>query len=273
MLMTTSKIHRAADKLTLSIDIGGSHLKAGVVDANGTLVAGPVRVATPSPATSNRVLDTLMTMTRPLGPFDRVSVGFPGVVRNGTVLTAPNLVTKHWRNFPLGRTLSGQLGKPVRLLNDASIQGLGVIVGKGLECVLTLGTGMGFALYRQGHLMPHMEMGQHIARGDATYDQYVGDATLRDIGRKPWNKRMRKVVDAMEMLLNYDTLYLGGGNAKQIAFDLPANVRIVSNQAGVTGGARLWDPIMDELFPTPEAAQAEETTSTAKSVPAQAPHA
>jgi polyphosphate glucokinase len=260
--MTSSKTHRAADKLTLAIDIGGSHLKAGVLDANGTLVAGPVRVATPTPATPRQVLDALMAMIRPLGSFHRVSVGFPGVVRNGMVLTAPNLGTKQWRNFPLGPTLSEQLGKPVRLLNDASMQGLGVIVGKGLECVLTLGTGMGFALFRQGHLMPHMEMGQHIARGDATYDQYVGDAALRDIGRKPWNKRMRKVVDAMQTLLNYDTLYIGGGNARHIDFDLPANVHIVSNQAGVTGGARLWDPIMDELFPMPKAAHAEETTST-----------
>src|ERR1700688_3996771 len=201
--MTSSKTHRAADKLTLSIAVGGSHLNAGVVDANGMLVAGAVRVATPIPATPRRVLDVLMAMIQPLGPLDRVSVGFPGVVRDGTVLTAPNLGTKQWRNFPLGSTLSEQLGKPVRLLNDASIQGLGVIVGKGLECVLTLGTGMGFALYRQGHLMPHMEMGQHIARGDATYDQYVGDATLRDIGRKAWNKRMRKVINAMQTLLNY----------------------------------------------------------------------
>jgi polyphosphate glucokinase len=260
--MTSSKTHRAADKLTLSIDIGGSHLKAGVLDASGALVAGPDRVVTPVPATPRRVLDVLMAMIQPLGPFDRVSVGFPGVVRNGTVLTAPNLGTKSWRNFPLAPTLSEQLGKPVRLLNDASIQGLGVIGGKGLECVLTLGTGMGFALFRGGHLMPHMEMGQHIARGDATYDHYVGDATLRSIGRKSWNKRVSKVIVAMETLLNYDTLYIGGGNARRINFDAPPNVQIVSNQAGVTGGARLWDPIMDELFPMPEAAHAEEATST-----------
>ncbi len=241
------------DPLTLAIDIGGSHLKAGVLDADGALVGSPARVPTPAPATPQAVVDALLGMVRPLAPFCRISVGFPGVVQGGTILTAPNLGTKQWHDFALAATLSEQLGKPVRILNDGSIQGLGVVAGQGVECVITLGTGMGFAVFRKGLLAPHMEMGQHIARGDKSYDQYVGDAALHAIGRKRWNKRVRKVIDALTELLNFDTLYIGGGNAARVEIELPAGVRIVSNQAGVTGGVRLWEAAMDEFFAAPGA--------------------
>jgi polyphosphate glucokinase len=233
---------------TLAIDIGGSHLKAGVLDDSGTLVAGPARVVTPAPAAPDAVIGALVEMTSGLAPFARVSIGFPGVVRDGTVLTAPNLGTRQWQNFPFAATMAQHLGKPVRVLNDASIQGLGVITGQGLECVITLGTGMGFSLFQTGQLTPHMELGQHIAHGDKTYDQYVGEAGLRAAGRKRWNKRVRKVVGALDTLLNYETLYIGGGNATRIDFDLPRNVHIVSNEAGVTGGVRLWDPTLEANF-------------------------
>ena len=135
--------------LTLAIDIGGSRLKAGLLDRIGAMVAGPNRVNTPADSNPQAVVDALVTIGHPLGRFDRISVGFPGVVRYGQVLTAPNLGTPAWRNFPLAASLTERLGKPVRLLNDAEVQGLGVITGKGLECTVTLGTGMGFAVFFQ----------------------------------------------------------------------------------------------------------------------------
>jgi polyphosphate glucokinase len=233
---------------TLAIDIGGSHLKAGVLDPAGTIVSGPERVATPSPATPAAVIDLLVGLAGKLTPFARVSVGFPGVVRDGSIITAPNLGTPHWRNTPLAASLGERLQRPVRVLNDATVQGLGVITGIGVECIVTLGTGMGFAVFRRGQLTPQMEMGQHIAHGDDIYDAYVGDAALKNIGRKRWNKRVRKVVAALNTLLNFDTLYVGGGNSSKIDLDLPGNVHIVSNQAGVTGGIRLWDIVHDEAF-------------------------
>ena len=252
--MSDSAADTATALHTLAIDIGGSHLKAGVLDHHGAVVAGPARVVTPAPAAPDAVIGQLVEMTSGLTPFARVSIGFPGVVRDGTVLTAPNLGTKQWQNFPFAATMSQHLGKPVRVLNDASIQGLGVISGQGLECVITLGTGMGFSLFGSGQLTPHMEMGQHVAHGDKTYDQYVGEAGLRAAGRKRWNRRVRRVVTALNTLLNYDMLYIGGGNAMRIDFELPRNVHIVSNEAGVTGGVRLWDPTMEAAFATAAAA-------------------
>jgi polyphosphate glucokinase len=232
---------------TLAIDIGGSHLKAGVLDPSGKLVAGPKRVETPQPAAPAHVISELTALAGGLGPFHRVSVGFPGVVRNGKVLTAPNLGTPHWAGYDLAAALSSHFGAPVRLLNDASVQGFGVISGNGLECVITLGTGMGFALFRDGQLGPHLEMGQHMSRKGMTYDQYVGNAALEDVGDKRWNRRVAKVIDALDVLVNFDALLIGGGNARKIKFELPPRVRLVSNEAGLTGGVRLWDAKLETV--------------------------
>ena len=193
-------------------------------------------------------MQALATLTAPLGAFDRVSVGFPGVVSRGVVRTAPNLGTKEWQGFPLAERLRERLGRPVRVLNDGSVQGLGVIAGEGLECVITLGTGVGFAIFHSGKLAPHLELGQHPVQKDLTYDQYLGNAALHDIGKKKWNKRVQRVIGLLETLAAYDTLYIGGGNAKAIAFDLPSNVRITANAAGLTGGIHLWDERVDETY-------------------------
>ncbi len=238
----------AHDPLTLAIDIGGTRLKAGLLDASGTVVAGPNRVDTPRPSGPAAVVAALTQVVSPLGKFDRISVGFPGVVRSGRVLTAPNLGTEAWHSYPLAADLSQRLDKPVRLLNDASVQGLGVIEGEGLECVITLGTGIGFALFQDGLLAPHLEMSQHPVRKDMSYDQYLGNAALRAVGRPKWNRRLARALVIIETLTTYDTLLIGGGNAKAIDIGLPPNVRVVSNAAGIIGGVRLWDQKLDEVF-------------------------
>jgi polyphosphate glucokinase len=125
------------------------------------------------------------------------------------------------------------------MLNDASIQGLGVITGRGLECVLTMGTGMGFALFQDGQIAPHLELSQHPIRNRKTYDEYVGEAALEVVGRRRWNKRVRNIIGILETVITYDTLYIGGGNAELIEPPLPANVKIVSNTAGMTRRAAL----------------------------------
>lgn len=243
----------ARAKLTLAIDIGGSHLKAGIVDERASLVGERGRIPTPHGASAEDIVAALAALARPLGRFDRVSVGFPGVVRHGRVLTAPNLGTDAWHGFPLGPALEQALGRPVRMLNDASVQGLGAIDGAGIELVLTLGTGMGFALFTNGRLAPHLEMGQHPARKKKTYDAYVGDAALGKIGERRWNRRMQRVIRTMETLTGYDFLYIGGGNAERLTGDLPKNVRTVPNSAGITGGVRLWDRRHDAMFAAPDA--------------------
>ncbi|HET6307228.1 MAG TPA: ROK family protein [Rhodopila sp.] len=235
-------------KLTLAIDVGGTRLKAGLLDQNGNMVTGPDRVDTPSHATPQAVLDALVDLGTPLGHFDRISVGFPGVVRHGQVLTAPNLGTAEWRHFPLAASLTDKFGKPVRILNDAEVQGLGVIAGRGLECVITLGTGMGFALFQDGRPAPHLELSQHPIHKGKTYDQFIGVAALKDVGHRRWNRRLRRVLACITTLVGFDTLYIGGGNAKEIDFDLPPTITLVSNTAGITGGVRLWDKLLDPIF-------------------------
>jgi polyphosphate glucokinase len=226
---------------TLAIDIGGTGLKAAVLSPEGRMVMKRVRVPTPSPSTPSAVLDTLARLIKPLPPFDRISIGFPGVVRRGTVITAPNLGTKAWRGVALQDEISKLFGKPARLENDAEVAGLGVIDGKGLEVVITLGTGFGSAIFSDGRMTPHLELAHHPVRRSETYDEYVGDAAMKAAGRKKWNRRVLRVIVILRTLLNYDTLHIGGGNAANITFKLPKNVVLTSNDKGITGGIRLWD--------------------------------
>ena len=244
----TSRPARPAHPLTLAIDIGGTHLKAGILDAAGVMTAGPARIPTPHPAAPEAVVSGLTDMVGRLGPFDRISIGFPGVVRNGAVLTAPNLGTEAWHGFPLASALADKLGKPARMENDATVQGLGVIHGKDVECVITLGTGMGFALFVDGIPAPHLELSQHPARDKLTYDHYVGEAAMKAAGKRRWNRRVQRSIGNIHALTSCDILYIGGGNAKQIKFELPPWVRIVSNEAGITGGVHLWDTKLDPMF-------------------------
>lgn len=239
---------RRSGPSTLSIDIGGTHIKASVLDPTGAMIAPRVEVPTPSPATPENVLRLIKSMTADLPAFGRISAGFPGVVKDGRVFTAPNLGTQFWRGVNLAAELTKQLGAPARALNDAAVQGLGVVEGHGLECVITLGTGVGCALYRHRRLILPLELGQSRARGKKTYDQYLGNAALETKGRANWNRRLGKALVQIQSLVNYDMLYVGGGNARKIDLDLPDNVKIVSNTAGITGGVRLWDPDMEEYF-------------------------
>lgn len=238
---------------TLAIDIGGTGLKASVLDEDGTMIVDRVRVATTYPMSPSRMVDLLTGLIEPLPDFDRVSVGFPGMVRGGKVLTAPHFVTavgpgsevvpellEAWTGFDLAGALAARLGKPVKVVNDADLQGVAVIRGQGLEFVITLGTGVGTALFRNGRLCPHMEFAHHPFRRDQTYNQELGDAARALIGKKKWNRRVRLAITTFDNLLIYDHLYLGGGNARRITFELPANASIVDNAAGILGGIKLW---------------------------------
>jgi polyphosphate glucokinase len=228
-----------AGKLTLAIDIGGTGLKASVLDQSGKMVVDRVRVATPYPCTPQIMLDTLAQLVAPLPKFDRISAGFPGFVRDGVIITAPH-VNDGWENFPFADALEKRLGKPARVLNDAEVQGFGAMKGKGLELVITLGTGLGTALFRDGVLMPHMEFSQFHIRPKMTFNGYVGNAVLAKIGKKKWNHRVVKTIEAFRMLMQFEHLYIGGGNAARFT-EVPPGAEIVSNELGMIGGIRLWD--------------------------------
>jgi polyphosphate glucokinase len=238
----SSRIRRAthAAPRTLAIDIGGSGVKAAVLDARGRIVGERVRTKTPVRCPPVFLIRTVVDLVAPVGPFDRVSVGFPGVVRKGVVQTAPNLGSAKWHGFDLARALTRALKRPVRVLNDADVQGFGVITGKGLELVITLGTGFGSALFRDGELMPHLELSQHPVHGGETYDEYLGDRARKRVGTEKWNRRVRRVIGILETVVNYDRLHVGGGNAQRITFPLGRRARTVDNTAGLLGGIALW---------------------------------
>lgn len=224
----------------LSIDIGGSHIKATVLNNKGDLQVEYKRVETPSPASPENVISTIKSLVQDLSGYDKISVGFPGYVRDGVIITAPNLGTELWKNVDLRKGLETELGKGVAVVNDADMQGLGVASGKGFEMVITLGTGFGTALLQDGFLLPHLELAHHPFTKKSTYDEYIGEAALEKVGNEKWNKRVKKALKVLKTVFNYDTLYIGGGNAKKIDFELENDMRIVSNKDGIKGGARLW---------------------------------
>jgi polyphosphate glucokinase len=223
----------------LCIDIGGTGIKALILDATGRAMTDRVRMKTPRPATPRAVFNTLVELVTPLGTFDRIAVGFPGVVMDGVIKTAPNL-HHTWADFPMAAELQRKFGKRARVLNDAGMQGYAVIEGRGLEMVLTLGTGFGCALFIDGHYVPNLELAHHPFQDDVTYEEYVGAVAYEAVGNRKWNARVRRVLGQVQPIFNPRKIYLGGGNAKHLHSKLPPNVEITENIAGLFGGIALW---------------------------------
>lgn len=230
----------AAIKRILCIDVGGTGLKAAVISPSGKYLIKRHRTRTPKQRKPRNIVKTLCELVAPMGSFDCVTIGFPGVVKHGRVITAPHFGTKDWAGFDLAGAMHKKLKKPVKLLNDADVQGLAVIKGKGLELVCTLGTGFGTAWFREGELMPHMDLAHLVVRKKDDFDVYVGDKTKRKLGNHHWNRRVKKLIGVLETVFNYDRLYLGGGNSSSVKFKLPRNASLVSNNAGMEGGAYAW---------------------------------
>jgi polyphosphate glucokinase len=225
-------------KQTLAVDIGGSGVKVMVLDEEGSSLSERDRVPTPQPPLPEAILDVVVSLAEGK-EYDRISVGFPGVVRQGITKTAANL-TPEWIGFDLETALTKRLEKPTRVINDADMQGLGSVIGKGVELVITLGTGVGSALFLNGTLIPNLELGHHPFRKGETYEEQLGREAMDRHGKKRWNERVEKAIALLQRVYNYDILYLGGGNAKLIALPLPANVQTVPNVAGLLGGIALW---------------------------------
>jgi len=226
--------------ITLAIDIGGTGIKGLLLDARGKPVSEREHAPTPNPATPAAVLKVMDGIADRLPGFARVSVGFPGVVKHGATLTAHNLHRK-WIGFELERVLFRRWKKPVRVANDAAVQGFGAIRGRGLELVITLGTGFGSSLFIDGHLVP-LELAHHPWRKERTYEDDLGKQGLERHGRRRWNRLLERAIRQLDALFNYDHLYIGGGNAKRIDFALPKRATRVPNEDGLFGGAALWRP-------------------------------
>lgn len=239
---------------TLAIDVGGSGLKAAVLDAAGALISDRVRVPTPYPCPPERLVGTLSALVAPLPSYGRISVGFPGMVRTGRVLTAPSLsrvagpgskvssrLRHAWAGVDLAGALEEALGAPTRVVNDAEMQGAAVVRGQGLELVVTLGTGCGTGVFLDGRLAPHLELSQHPFRKGRTYDEVLGEAARKRVGNARWNQQVARAVRTLDVLLRFDRLYLGGGNSRRVTLTLGPNVEVIENIAGILGGVRLWD--------------------------------
>ena len=160
------------------------------------------------------------------------------MIKHGTTYTAANL-HPGWVGFPLQLELEKRWKKPVRVANDAAVQGYGAIRGEGVEMIVTLGTGMGSSLFTEGRLCPGLELGHHPWKKH-TYEDYLGRRGLDKYGKKAWNKFLEEAIAQTAATFNWDHLYLGGGNTKKIEFALGKNVEIVSNETGLLGGVALW---------------------------------
>jgi polyphosphate glucokinase len=242
------------DVRTLALDVGGSGLKGAVLDPSGVMLTDRVRVDTPYPCTPETLVSSLVALTDHLGVYHRVSLGFPGLVRNGRVRNIPSLSRRTydgdadpeleaaWRGFPLRDALADAFGVPVKVANDADVQGCAVVLGEGFEFVMTLGTGVGTALFLDGRLLPHIEGGHAPFRKEQTFEEQLGNLARKEIGNQRWGRRVAKAIAAYDRFLFFDTVYVGGGNAKHLDPDqLPTHARIVDNTAGIVGGVRLWD--------------------------------
>ncbi len=226
---------------TLCVDIGGTGVKLIVLDPTGSELCDRQRQETPHPATPESILGVIQELTSKVPEFDRVAVGFPGVISNGIIETAANLDT-HWLGINLAAQLEQRLKKPTRVANDADVQGYGCVSGEGVEMVLTLGTGMGSALFLDGRLVPNLELAHHLFKKKKTYEDYIGRPALQEIGKEKWIQRVEKVISTTKYIWNWDFLHLGGGNSKLLKeAELSNDVMLHSNKAGVLGGYFLWE--------------------------------
>jgi polyphosphate glucokinase len=223
---------------TLAVDIGGTGIKTIILDPDGKPLTQRERIPTPPRATPKKVVAIIEQMAQQQGEFDRVSVGFPGVIKDGKVLSAANL-GPGWTRFDFQKALSKQLMRPVRVANDADLQGMGSVSGKGIELVITFGTGVGSSLFVDNNLA-HLEMGHHPFRKSRSYEDELGHRALLRKGAKKWTKHVLEAVATLESAFNCDRLYIGGGNNRHIKATLPPNVQLVSNIEGLLGGIMLW---------------------------------
>ncbi|WP_127842536.1 ROK family protein [Actinomyces wuliandei] len=242
---------------TLCVDCGGGGIKASVLDAEGSTVSRAVRTSTPYPLPPTKLVDTIEALADQLARADRVTVGMPGMIRHGVVVSTPHYITRdgprsrvlpelvdQWTRFDMARAVSQRLDAPTLVLNDAEVAGAGVVTGHGLEMIITLGTGLGNAVFDNGVLAPHVEVSQGPVRWGLSYDDYIGEHERLRLGDAHWSRRVRRVVDSLRPMYLWDRLYLGGGNSRRITAAqlsrIGDDVVVVPNEAGMTGGARCW---------------------------------
>jgi len=235
----------------LGIDIGGSGIKAAIVNTQtGELMTERHRIETPRPATPENIGNTIVEMVNFFEWKGMIGCGFPGLIRHGVVQTAANLHTD-WQGVNIDKFLSEKTHLPTFVINDADAAGVGEIRfggGKGKNGVLmliTLGTGIGTALFVNGHLVPNTELGHlEFKGGDA--ELYASDAARvrEDLSWKDWAKRVNEYLIHVESLFSPDLVVIGGGASKKedkifqhFTLKTPVVAATLKNQAGIIGAA------------------------------------
>lgn len=249
------------EQLTLSVDCGGLGIKASVLDSAGTMRIPAVHIATPYPLSPKLLVETIAGLARSLPKADRATIGMPGMIRHGVVVATPHYINiagpltrmdpqlkTLWDGFDMRQALGDALKIPTLVLNDAEVHGAGVVAGSGFEVVLTLGTGLGCAVFDGGTLAPHIELSHAPVRRLTMYDEWIGEQERRRLGDSFWSRRVRTMIDELRPVFIWDRLYLGGGNSRRIRdsviHKLGDDVVIVPNEAGIIGGVRAWSLIL-----------------------------
>lgn len=249
------------------LDIGGSGIKGAPVNAeSGELLRERIRVPTPEAATPDEVVTAAIEVVSSSGWDGPVGCGFPGVVKEGVIRTAAN-VADEFIGFDLQTRLQKELGTPVRIVNDADAAGLAEMrwgAGRGVEgtvLMLTIGTGIGTALFIEGKLVPNTELG-HIEMHGREAELWAADRIrkVEDLSWKKWAWRVEEYLQKMEALLWPDLIIIGGGVSKKSEKFLPrieTRTRVVPaemlNEAGIAGAALAYIP-ETPVSPKPPAA-------------------
>ena len=235
----------------LGIDIGGSGIKGAIVDtATGELKSERIRLVTPQPATPEAVAQTLKELVDQIGYKGPIGCGFPARVINGEVLTAAN-IDKSWIKVKVEDLFSKVTGQKVFVANDADVAGLAELTFgavkdyKGPVLFLTIGTGIGSALFINGQMYPNTEFGHIKFKGDIA-EHYCSDAVREreELGYKEWGERLNKFLEYIAFLTQPDFIVLGGGVSKKFEkyeSKLTLSTKVVPattlNLAGIIGAA------------------------------------
>lgn len=214
-------------KRVLAIDVGGSHVKMRVFGRRELrqFDSGPE-------LTPRRMVSRVHEMTGDW-TYDAVSIGYPGVVLHGKVVTDPHNLGPGWVGFDFRKAF----GRPTRIMNDAAMQAVGSYEG-GRMLFLGLGTGLGSAMIVDGVVAP-MELAHLPYKKGRTYEDFVGARGLKRLGGKKWRRTVNEVVVQLSTLLEADYVVIGGGNARKLK-RLPKNARLGSNDFAFLGGFRIW---------------------------------
>ena len=213
---------------TLVIDVGGTHVK---VLATGH----KQRVEIPSGPNMTPAKMVAAVRAATAGwRYDAVSIGYPGAVVHGRPLSEPHNLGRGWVGFDFKKAFGR---RPVKMINDAAMQALGSYQGKRM-LFLGLGTGLGSALIVDGVLEP-MELAHLPYKKGRTYEDYVGLAGLKRLGKRKWRRHVKQIVKLLKTALEANDVVLGGGNARLLG-ELPPGARLGDNANAFRGGYRLW---------------------------------